>query len=158
MPKKNVLAERFAFRSHRQQTGETFADYIASPKGLAATCDFGGSLEEQLGDQFVCGTSSKDLRQKLLNAAIGEGLMWKKMVEITNNFECTNTGLESMQKGQHASVHLRTDHVGMRRYREPRAAQNPREKVGDSNQEPYKVMVKCKGARMYMEVDTGATM
>ena len=53
MPKKNVLAERFTFRSHRQQTGETFADYIASLKGLAATCDFGGSLEEQLPDQFM---------------------------------------------------------------------------------------------------------
>uniref|UniRef100_A0A3B3QSK6 Retrotransposon gag domain-containing protein n=1 Tax=Paramormyrops kingsleyae TaxID=1676925 RepID=A0A3B3QSK6_9TELE len=110
--KKNVLAERFAFRSRQQQPGETFADYIASLKGLAATCDFVANLEDQLRDQFVCGTSSRELRWKLLGAAGGEGLAWQKMVEITNSFECTNAGLESMQKGQ-ISSQLRTDHVGV---------------------------------------------
>lgn len=141
MPKKNVPPERFAFRSCRQQSGETFADYIASLKGLASTCDFGMSLEEQLRDQFVCGTSNNDLRRKLLNAAIAEGLTWQKMVEITNNFECTNAGLESMQKGQ-VSAHLRADHVGVRRPREPKAARTPTEKANDSNQDCYRCLGK----------------
>lgn len=85
-------------------SGETFANYIANLKGLASTYDFGMGLEEQLRDQFVCGTSNNDLHRKLLNGVNGEGLTWHKIVEITNNFECTNTGLQSMQKGQSSAL------------------------------------------------------
>lgn len=56
-------------RNHRQQA-------IASLKGLAYTCEFATSLEEQLKDQFVCGIINQELRQKLLNASSDEGLTW----------------------------------------------------------------------------------
>lgn len=92
-PKKNVLAKRFMFRNHRQKPGESFGDYIANLKRLACTCDFGASLEEQLRDQFVCGINNPELHQKLLNAASDDGLTWARMLEITNSFECTTSGM-----------------------------------------------------------------
>ncbi|XP_063068247.1 uncharacterized protein LOC134459765 [Engraulis encrasicolus] len=148
MPKKNVLAERFTFRSRRQQTGESFSDYMASLKGLASTCDFGANLEEQLRDQFVCGTSNNDLRRKLLNAAMGEvELKWAKLVEITNNFECTTAGLESMHKGHgQTPIHLRADHVGARKPRETsRTTRTVGEKIDDSNRDCYRCLGKGHG-------------
>ncbi|KAL0154171.1 hypothetical protein M9458_050529, partial [Cirrhinus mrigala] len=96
----------------RKKPGESFGDYIASLKGLACTCDFAGSLEEQLRDQFVCGINNQELRRKLLKAASDDGLTWARMLEIRNSFECTTSGMQSMQKGPPSS-YLRTDHVGL---------------------------------------------
>ncbi|XP_061111894.1 protein asteroid homolog 1-like [Conger conger] len=75
-------------------------------------CRLGGSQRDQLRDQFVFGISSKELRRKLLNAASDNELTWPKMIQITNNFECTSIGLQSIQRGP-SSPHLRADHVGL---------------------------------------------
>lgn len=99
---------------------------------------------EQLQDQFVCATSDQELHRKLLNAASGEGLTWKKMVEITNNYQCTNAGLESMQKGKTAA-HLRADHVGLRKLRELWATRIPRKDSCSSDQDCYRCLGKGHG-------------
>ena len=97
MPKKNVLSERYTFRARKQQNGESLSEYIAALKGLAATCEFGATLEEQLRDQLVYGISSKELRTKLLSAAYGEKLKWAKVKDIVNNFESTTSSLKTFQ-------------------------------------------------------------
>lgn len=73
-PKRNVLSERYFFRCRTQLAGESLAEYIASLKGLAKTCEFGATLNEQLRDQLVYGVANKDLRGKLLSAAYGNVL------------------------------------------------------------------------------------
>ncbi|XP_016094176.1 uncharacterized protein [Sinocyclocheilus grahami] len=106
VPKKNVLSERYSFRARKQLNGESLSEYVAELKGLASTCEFGVSLEEQLRDQLVYGICNKDLRARLLSAAYGEPLTWPKVLDIVNNFECTVTSLKAFQ---HAP--LRTDSV-----------------------------------------------
>ncbi|XP_035234863.1 uncharacterized protein LOC118206358 [Anguilla anguilla] len=106
VPKKNVVSERYSFRARKQQSGESVAEYVAALTGLAASCEFGLTLEEQLRDQLVYGTSSEELRTKLLSAAHGEQLNWAKVMDIVNNFECTTTSLRTFQQ-----TPLRTDSV-----------------------------------------------
>ncbi len=57
-PKKNVLAERYTFRNRKQLAGESLTEYVAALKGLASSCAFRNSIEEQLCDQFICGITS----------------------------------------------------------------------------------------------------
>ncbi|ROL49014.1 hypothetical protein DPX16_16629 [Anabarilius grahami] len=106
VPKKNVLSERYSFRAQKQLNGESLSEYVAPLKGLASTCEFVASLEEQLWDQLVYGICSKDLRARLLSAAYGEPLTWPKLLDIVNNFECTVTSLKAFQH-----TPLRTDSV-----------------------------------------------
>ncbi|RXN38340.1 Retrovirus-related Pol poly from transposon [Labeo rohita] len=106
VPKKNVLSERYSFRARKQLNGESLAEYVAALKGLASTCEFGASLEEQLRDQLVYGICSKDLRARLLSAAYSEQLTWSKVLDTVNNFECTVSSLKAFQ---HAP--MRTDSV-----------------------------------------------
>lgn len=106
VPKKNVLSERYSFRARKQQNGETVAEYVAALKGLATTCEFGSTLDEQLRDQLVYGITSKELRTKLLSAAYGEKLKWAKVMDIVHNFESTTSSLKTIQQ-----TPLRTDSV-----------------------------------------------
>ena len=62
------------FRCHTQLPGETLAEYIDSLKGLAGTCEFGATLNEQLQDQLGYAMANKNLREKLLSVAYGDVL------------------------------------------------------------------------------------
>ncbi|KAG5840261.1 hypothetical protein ANANG_G00186940 [Anguilla anguilla] len=106
VPKKNVVSERYSFRARKQQSGESLAEYVPALKRLAASCEFGLTLEQQLSDQLVYGISSEELRTKLCSAAHGEQLNWAKAMDIVNNFECTTTSLRTFQQ-----TPLRTDSV-----------------------------------------------
>lgn len=51
IPKKNILSKRYSFRAQKQLNGEALSEYVAALKGLASTCKFCTSLEEQVRDQ-----------------------------------------------------------------------------------------------------------
>lgn len=120
-PKRNVLNERYTFRNRKQLAGESLAEYIATLKGLAATCEFGATLEEQLRDQLVYGVANKDLRGKLLSAAYGEPVAWAKVLDIVNNND-NSRGRRTARKGRPSpatavwgpGIHHR--HVGTRSF------------------------------------------
>lgn len=107
-PKWNVLSERYIFHSRKQLSGETLAECIASLMGLAATCEFGAGLEEQLRDQLVYGVSCKELRGKLLRVTYGKNLTWAKVLYIVTNFEST---ARSMHQFQQMPSQPRKDHL-----------------------------------------------
>lgn len=46
VPKKIVLGKRYSFQAQKQLNGESLAEYVATLKGLASTCEFSTSLEE----------------------------------------------------------------------------------------------------------------
>ncbi|KAL0151622.1 hypothetical protein M9458_053023 [Cirrhinus mrigala] len=98
--------ERFAQFVEANGIEESKQRSVFLSVGLASTCEFSASLEEQLRDQLVYGICSKDLRARLLSAAYGEQLTWSKVLDIVNNFECTVSGLKAFQ---HAL--MRTDSV-----------------------------------------------
>ncbi len=64
--RRNVIAERHAFRKQTQVPGETVLQYVTSLRDLAATCEFGSNLDEMLHDQLVEKVTSHCIRGTLL--------------------------------------------------------------------------------------------
>ncbi|XP_061705627.1 uncharacterized protein K02A2.6-like [Cydia pomonella] len=64
-PKPSYLAERYKFRLTKQTEGESVAQFAASLKRLATTCDFKTTLDDNLRDQFICGLKDETTRQRL---------------------------------------------------------------------------------------------
>jgi hypothetical protein len=64
-PKPSYLAERYKFRLTKQAAGESVAQFAATLKRLATTCDFKSALDDNLRDQFICGLTSETTRQRL---------------------------------------------------------------------------------------------
>ena len=66
-PKRNVVAERYKFRSRKQNADETMIDaYLTSLRELVKTCEFGMLKDEMLRDQIVEKCYSEQLKQRLL--------------------------------------------------------------------------------------------
>ena len=65
-PKPNIIAERKRFTSRRQSSNETIAEYVAALRNLSKSCEFGGTLEERLRDQFVEGLECDKILTRLL--------------------------------------------------------------------------------------------
>ena len=52
-PKRNVVAERYKFRSRSQNIDESIVAYLPLLRELAKTCEFGELEDEMLRDQIV---------------------------------------------------------------------------------------------------------
>ena len=66
-PKRNVVAERYKFRSRQQHVDESIDAYLSVLRELAKTCEFGGLEDEMLPDQIVEKCYSKHLKERLLS-------------------------------------------------------------------------------------------
>ena len=64
-PRKNVLRLRKQFSKRVQASGESVEEFSRALHVLAADCEFGGSKEERVRDQFILGVASSDLSEKL---------------------------------------------------------------------------------------------
>ena len=83
-PKRNVVVERYKFRSRAQKADESLEVYLKSLRELVKSCDF-GTLEEKITrDQIVEKCPSQTLKQKLLQQ---ENLDLAKTVKIAQNAE-----------------------------------------------------------------------
>ena len=65
-PKRNVVAERYKFRSRKQNADETIDANLTSLRELVKTCEFGTLEDEMLRDQIVEKCYSEQLKQRLL--------------------------------------------------------------------------------------------
>lgn len=65
-PKRNVVAERYKFRSRAQQPEESIDAYLTALRELAKSCAFTALEEEMIRDQIVERSHSKSLKQRLL--------------------------------------------------------------------------------------------
>ena len=52
-PKRNVVAERYKFRSRKQNSDEPIDAYLSSLRELAKACEFGEFEDEMMRDQIV---------------------------------------------------------------------------------------------------------
>ena len=66
VPKTNIIAERYRFRSRGQLSSETTAQWVSVLRQLAVTCDYGDKTDEFIRDQVVEKTFTVKLRQRLL--------------------------------------------------------------------------------------------
>ena len=65
-PKRNVVAERYKFRSRSQNIDESIDAYLALLRELAKTCEFGELVDDMLRDQIVEKCHLKCLKERLL--------------------------------------------------------------------------------------------
>ena len=63
----------------------------------AASCKFGGNLEESLRDRFVCGLRSEITQKQLLTEA---DLTFKRAVEIAKGIKAAETKSEQFKKAE----------------------------------------------------------
>ena len=66
VPKRNVVAERYKFRSRKQNADETIDAYLTSLRELVKTCEFGTLKDETLRDQIVEKMLFRTVKQRLL--------------------------------------------------------------------------------------------
>lgn len=65
-PKRNTIYEQCVFNSHSQKPGESFDQFLAELRKLAATCQFGAFEDEMLRDHIVTGLQDHGHREQLL--------------------------------------------------------------------------------------------
>ena len=63
---KNIPFERSVFHQCKQRQGESLEQYVTRLRQLAATCDYGPAVDEQIRDQVIAACSSSKLRKRLL--------------------------------------------------------------------------------------------
>ena len=65
-PKRNVVAERYKFRSRKQNSDEPVDAYLSSLRELAKACEFREFEDEMIRDQIVEKCHSTNLKELLL--------------------------------------------------------------------------------------------
>ncbi|XP_064469674.1 uncharacterized protein LOC135384402 [Ornithodoros turicata] len=85
----NVIAERRKFRRRSQLPGEMIDEFVTPLRGLAATCNFGSTLEEIIRDQLVENASLPQVRERLMmegsSLTLERALTLAKFIEQSNN-------------------------------------------------------------------------
>lgn len=87
-PKPSQLAERFKFRQRIQHKEESVSGYVAELKRLSKNCGF-RDLAENLRDQFICGLSNEDIRQKLFTE--DDNITFDRAFTIAMSMEAAET-------------------------------------------------------------------
>ena len=62
----NTTYERFLFKKHDQQLGESFNDYLTTLKGMIRTCEYDVMADELLRDRLICGIKEDNGLKTLL--------------------------------------------------------------------------------------------
>ncbi|KAJ1112976.1 hypothetical protein NDU88_001236, partial [Pleurodeles waltl] len=79
-----VLSEKFNFAMCKQSAEESFEEYVAVLRVLAAKCDFSGNVDAYIRDQFVFYCFSKKIQEWLLacrNPKLAETIDISKSIE-----------------------------------------------------------------------------
>ncbi|KII67983.1 hypothetical protein RF11_01984 [Thelohanellus kitauei] len=85
-PEPLIVAERFRFWSHHQQSDEGLKDFAVRLQKLSATCQFKDFTDEALHDCFILGLNEKC---KLVQPSllVEPHLTFKKAVEMAHQFK-----------------------------------------------------------------------
>ena len=105
-PKRNVVAERYKFRSRGQRADEPIDTYLTSLRELAKSCDFGTLKEEMIRNQIVQKCASKTLRQKLLQQETLDLARTVKFARSEENATQDSLLLSSGTKGNSIQIAL----------------------------------------------------
>ena len=101
-PKRNVVAERYKFRSRKQDADEPIDAYLTSLRELVKTCEFGTLEDEMLRDHIVEKCNSEQLKRKLLAQ---EDLDLAKALRIARSSE------SAIKEARLLAGHETKDHV-----------------------------------------------
>ena len=65
-PKPSKILSRFRFSQCHRDPSQPVADFIAELRKAAEHCEFGGTLEDRLMEQLVCGIADERIQRHLL--------------------------------------------------------------------------------------------
>lgn len=100
------FAERYKFHSATQALNESFAEWAARVRGLAAHCSFSAStLSEALRDRFVLGMVPGPERDKLFTVEMSD-LPFSKAVELAEGVRCARQGASETIPGASLAARL----------------------------------------------------
>ncbi|XP_064467533.1 uncharacterized protein LOC135378433 [Ornithodoros turicata] len=104
----NELVERHRFRSRRQLPGMPLQDFVTSLRELASSCSYGTATDDATRDQIVEGTTSRQLRERLLY----EGTSWTlgRAIDIGIHQEMTKRELEIFDSKKVQRVNTQSKH------------------------------------------------
>ena len=97
-PKKNTIYERYVFNSRSQKPGESFDQFLAELRKLAATCQFGTFEDEMLRDRIVTGLRDHSQRKRLLRDTTLTLEKAKKDICQTNEMAANQIGRASCRE------------------------------------------------------------
>lgn len=101
-PKRTGFGERHNFYSATQQRDESYPQWAARLRGLAAHCVF-LNVEEALRDRFVMGMLPGSEKEKLYSQDIS-ALSLAKAVELAENIRCARAGAAAAAAGSTAAA------------------------------------------------------
>lgn len=95
-PKTHHRIHRYTFQGLQQSSGESIDDFLTKLKNIAAKCKFrdGEELEDRVLDQFIWGTSYKDVQKALIGKS--EELTLQAAVDIARAHEATDRQMSLM--------------------------------------------------------------
>jgi len=97
LPKRNVVGERYVFKSCVQSSEETFDCYVNRLRKLESSCQFGTLADEMICNRLVIGIKGKSTKARLLRE---KDLCLDKAHGMCKSSEVTNKQLESIQKDE----------------------------------------------------------
>ena len=92
-PKLNPVFARFRF-SNEVQGNDSIDKFVTRFTLRARDCRYADKEDEMIRDRFVFGTSSSQIREKLINA--GEKLTLDKVIQIAQNYEYCRKQMATM--------------------------------------------------------------
>ena len=107
-PTPLVIAERFAFHRHNQQSGETVGEYLAELRKLATHCKFVNNLDEVLRDRLVCGLKSENIQKSLLAE---DNLDLKRALEMAQGMEAANRNAQMLRENNPSASVMSDDNI-----------------------------------------------
>ncbi|XP_077538631.1 uncharacterized protein LOC144151455 [Haemaphysalis longicornis] len=100
-PKHSVFTERYRFNQRRQEAHESVTKFVVELKKLAATCEFGASLEDALRDRLIAGIQADAIRCRLLAMTDAE-LTWDRACSIATAMETATQDTKEVFTGNNA--------------------------------------------------------
>ena len=143
-PKKIVIYERFKFHSRTQQSNESIAEFLASLRTLAKTCEFDDAmLKEMLRDRFVVGLANRATQQILLSES---KLTLNRAVELASARESAIRELEAASHLSNANSGSTVNKIEKSQFSKPKFPNNAKA-TNNSEKKPSatKPKNKCSG-------------
>ena len=113
-PKPSEVMQRFSFHSRMRTANETVVEYVAALRRIAADCNFGNQLDENLRDRLVCGVNDCAIQRRLLSESNPD---LTKALAIATAAEATTRHLSHLQATN--SDKLTVGHTNAVRSEEP---------------------------------------
>ena len=94
-PAPSEIVQRFKFRKRERASGETVMEYIAGLRQLAADCNFGSDLDNNMRDQIVCGINNATMQREMLR---DRKLTLEKAISIARSQEETDDHVRQLHQ------------------------------------------------------------